>query len=172
MAKRSWIWLILLLSSLSFPVSAVSASGSICLTMQFQGTPVSGGTVTLYEVTEMDHSEKPEELLKIVRSGGHDGVTREVTSDGTVCFFDLKEGCYLLSQETAPEGYYVMKPFLVSIPITVGGEVQYHVEGTPKLQRIPETKLPQTGMHILPVWGLLGGGLVLTALGLLLQKRK
>ena len=53
-----------------------------------------------------------------------------------------------------------------------GDQLCYRIDAAPKLQRIPEAELPQTGQRNLPVWGLLGGGLALIAAGIELQKRK
>lgn len=171
MVKRGWILLILLLA-VAVPVTGTQLSGSICLTMSRQGGAVSGGTVTLYDVTALDHSAEPENLVRLVKSAGINGITRQVDADGKVEYMDLSEGYYLLIQETAAEGFAPMSPFCVSIPLKVGDRLQYHIEAFPKLEPAPENQLPQTGQIRLPVWGLMVGGSALIILGVLLAKRK
>ena len=170
MAKRGYLWLLVLL--LVFPVSAAGETGSVRLNMTYQGSAVPGGTVTLYPISEPDASLLSADPDALAQRDLSDGVSRAVGEDGTVSFYDLENGIYLLVQNHAAGGYYPVKPFCVSIPITVGDELEYHIEAFPKLEPLPETKLPQTGLMRIPVWSLLGGGLSLTALGFLLTKRK
>lgn len=170
MIKRGYLWVLVLL--LAFPVGAAGEIGSIRLNMGYQGNPVAGGEVTLYDVTQQYDSASTDYLVQLARSGMMDGVTQKVGIDGTVRFSDLPSGVYLLVQNRAVDGYYPVNPFCISIPIMVGDQVQYHIEAAPKLEPLPETKLPQTGLIRYPVWGLLSGGLSLMALGLLLIKRK
>lgn len=171
MVKRGLMCMLLVLLAV-IPVRANDATGSIKLTMRWQQMAVPGGTVTVYDVTELDVSEKPDALYKSVKAKGIPGITREIKADGTAEFPDLHTGCYLLVQEDAAPGYLNMNPFCVSIPVTVADQVTYQIEAFPKLERIPGTKLPQTGQLRLPAWGLMGCGLMLTALGILLQKRE
>lgn len=171
MVKKGWIFLILLLG-LVFPVMADEPEGSIVLTMRYQDAYICGGTVTLYDITELPSDKDPDQLAAIVHTGGIKGISREIGSDGAVSFQNLSIGHYLLVQEQVPAGFEPMRSFCVSIPMRVGDQMLYHIEAAPKLERIPETQLPQTGQRNMPVWGLLIGGLLLSALGLLLQKQK
>lgn len=171
MVKKGCLCLLLLLM-IHFTVSAQDTSGSITLVMRCQGSTVSGGTVTLYNITDLNPALGPEELMQRVSTIGITGITQEIGNDGMVFFDNLETGYYLLVQKTAAPGYRTMKPFCVSVPITLGEQTQYEVEAFPKLERTPETELPQTGQLHLPVWGLMGSGLLMAALGILLQKRK
>ena len=65
-----------------------------------------------------------------------------------------------------------MKPFYISVPITIGETVQYHIEAFPKIQPEPEKELPQTGQWNWPVWLLLFSGLAVMCLGILILKEK
>ena len=170
MDKRGYLWLLVLL--LVFPVSAADTTGSIRLHMSYQGAPVAGGKVILYDVTQQYGSVSIDEMVLFAKSGMLDGVMQEVGTDGTICFSNLEKGIYLLVQNPAADGYYPVKPFCINIPITVGDQLQYQIEAFPKLEPLPETELPQTGLIRFPVWGLTGGGFSLLALGLLLMKRK
>jgi len=172
MNKRRCLWLLVMLLFVAVPVRGEGNGGSIRLVMRCQGSAVSGGSVRVYDVTDLDRSVDPEVMAQVLLSTGIIGRTAEIGMDGTVCFADLETGYYLLVQERAAPGYLVVKPFYISIPITVGDQVQYHVEAFPKLQRIPQTQLPQTGQAHLPVWVLMSSGLALTGLGFFLQKRK
>jgi LPXTG-motif cell wall-anchored protein len=78
----------------------------------------------------------------------------------------------LLAQEQTPSGFRQMNPFLVSVPITVNGQIRYNINAFPKLEKIREEKLPQTGQRKQQVWALMGGGIVLIGLGIHLRKRK
>ena len=172
MHKRGRFLLLLILLLLPIVARAEGTCGSIRLIMRCKGEPVSGGTVTMYDVTEFGHTVKPETLSKILESAGMNGVTAKIGSDGTVNFQQIENGYYLLIQEKASTGYLPMKPFYLSIPITIGETVQYHIEAFPKIQPEPEKELPQTGQRNWPVWVLLFSGLAVTSLGTLLLKQK
>lgn len=162
----------LILFLVALPVSAQEAGGSIRLYMYCQGKPVAGGAVTIYNVSNMDLSDTPEQLLQQLPASGSTGKTAVIGDDGTACFTNLEKGYYLLVQETAPKGYFAMRPFFVSIPSEIDDQAQYHIEAHPKLQQIPEENLPQTGQLQWPAWLLAGMGLVAMGMGTLLLKRK
>ena len=170
MGKRVWICL-MLIALLAFPVGAKEL-GSVCLVMRYHGEIVTGGSVKLYNVTGFPADAEPENLVKFLDVMGADGNVRPVGKDGTVCFDGLEPGYYLLAQEQQPSGYRPMKPFLVSVPITVNGRVQYEIVARPKLEEIPHGKLPQTGQLNLLVWVMMGGGIFMTGIGILIWRRK
>ena len=100
--------------------------------------------------------------------------------DGLVQFGDLPVGLYLVRQNGfAREEYFTeIAPFLVSVPMTQGGEWVYAVDANPKADTRPEPtaspaptdapddeKLPQTGMLRWPIPALGVGGLLLFSLG-------
>lgn len=170
MGKRVWICL-MLIALLAFPVGAKEL-GCIRLVMRYHGGIVTGGSVKLYNVTGFPADAEPEKLVKFLDAVGADGTVRSVCEDGTVCFDGLEPGYYLLAQEQKPSGFRQMNPFLVSVPITVNSQIRYEIDAFPKLEKIPEEKLPQTGQQKQQVWALMGGGIVLIGLGIHLRKRK
>lgn len=172
MNRRMYILIVLMLAVIPITVFAAQQKGSIQLTMRHSSETVSGGTVTLYCVTDLSGAEDPQALAEYARYMGIPGTTRPVGTDGKVTFSDLEPGYYLLVQEEAAAGYRRMNPFCVSVPMAVGEELLYDIGAAPKLERIPEENLPQTGQLIWPIWILLGGGLGLIGMGLLLQKRQ
>ena len=170
MGKRVWICL-MLIALLAYPVGA-KGKGSIRLVMRYHGGTVSGGSVKLYDVTGFPADAEPEKLVKLLDAVGADGSVLLVGDDGTVCFDGLEPGYYLLAQEQTPSGFRQMNPFLVSVPITVNGQIRYDINAFPKLEKIREEKLPQTGQRKQQVWALMGGGIVMIGLGTHLRKRK
>ncbi len=159
---------------LLLPVQAFAAdqTGSIQLTMSYDGKSVPGGKVTLYDVTEFHSITDVDEVSTCVRKSGLSGLSREVGADGTVTFRDLLPGYYLLVQEESPIGYLPIKAFCISLPMAVGDELEYHIVAVPKLEMVPEGNLPQTGQLIWPIWILLASGVSLLTLGFALYRKK
>lgn len=195
-------------------VPDMAKKGAIHVTMQLDAETVSGGTLTLYRAGVVDeedgnYSFVPEDaflgwgnsfefedsarlagsLAEYVREQGMSGRTREIGSDGTVSFYDLELGLYLLVQNVAAEGYNKAAPFLVSVPMEENGSYIYDVDASPKVELTkapveppePEEpkmpagpKLPQTGQLNWPVPLLAASGLCLLSAGWLLYfgKRK
>ncbi len=107
--------------------------------------------------------------------------TLDTGKDGTVTFYSLKPGLYLLRQPIATPGYSKMDPFLVSVPYAVkdkDGDVEYDYDVTitskSELEREPEPTtpskkpdplLPQTGQLNWPVPLLAVSGLAFFTLG-------
>lgn len=161
-----------LLFLVPFTVFAAQQKGSIELTMREGPAVVAGGTVTLYCVTDWHDTADAKILADYAQAQKLPGITQDVGKDGKVTFGDLEPGQYLLVQGSVAAGYLPMNPFCVSVPMAVGEELIYNIEAAPKLERIPEPTLPQTGQLVWPIWALLGGGFGLIGLGFLLQKRK
>ena len=153
-------------------VVAAEKTGSIRVIVKDQGVVLSNGTVELYAVSEDNLTTDPVEQLQILRLFGATPMATEPILDGVSFFGGLECGYYLVAQGDAPDGYLPMSPFYVSIPIRMGNQSRYDVEAFPKLRKIPQPQLPQTGQLIWPTWGLAGGGLLLTGLGFCLKKRK
>ena len=113
---------------------------------------------------------------------------QKVGEDGKVTFSSLPFGLYLAVQKTAPAGYGKTEPFLVSLPYLYEGEYQYDVASQPKtdLEREVPTKptspatnptfpggkkLPQTGQLNWPVPVLACSGVLLFAVGWVLNRQ-
>ncbi len=60
-----------------------------------------------------------------------------IDADGRAAFQDLKPGIYLFYQTAAPDGYEVLPPFLVSIPMLDGDRWIFDVDVSPKPPVIP-----------------------------------
>ena len=137
--------------------------GSISLTMAYQGSPVSGGTLTLYRVadvvsvngdygfaytadfagctipvTELGSADLPTALAEIAKAKLLAGTTLTVAANGKVKFSDLEIGLYLVVQNEAAPGYKKVNPFLVSVPYHEDGGYIYDVDTAPKNLPGPE----------------------------------
>lgn len=167
-----WRWMVMLLLLMTVPVTALAkdGSGSIRLKMAYDGEPVAGGTVTLYDVSDSPEGVGPLEMLVYVRELGIPGTEKPVDASGFVTFGGLKPGLYLLVQQKAAPGFYPVNPFLVRLPQKASGIQSGDIEAAPKLE--PEKKLPQTGQLIWPAWALLGSGIMFVGIGILAWKRE
>lgn len=139
----------------------LSRKGSIKVIMKYEDSAVSGGTLTLYRVGEveekngdvsfiltggfadsgvlLDNIESADLALDLGRYAADNeinGETKSVASDGTVIFSNLIPGLYLMVQNTAPNGYYELAPFLVSVPMydQKKDEYLYQVDASPKVE--------------------------------------
>lgn len=202
--KRITSFLILLCVATALAVTAVAApvDGSIRLHLTCGGEPVPGGTLTLYragepgegnyvlssdfrgsgaDLTKLSDPGTARTLADYARQRNIPGQTLEVDASGSVCFAPLDLGLYLIVQSDAAGGYEPIRPFLVTIPLTVGGDAWYDVDASPKVALTPESSEepgstdplpPQTGQPNWPVPAL-AAGMLLAAGGLLcLSKRK
>ena len=165
-------WMIALLILLAVPVTAFSegCSGYIRLKMSYNGKPVSGGTVTLYDVSDSHVGIDAAEMAAHIKESGIHGIEKEVNGAGEVLFDDLEVGQYLMVQEKAAPGYYPIKPFLIHLKTAAGGTMVNSVDASPKME--PEGKLPQTGQLVWPAWVLMGMGASVAGIGLMSRKWK
>ena len=168
--KRRWFLFVFLLLMMPSTCFAVENRGYIRLSMTYDGESVIGGTVTIYDVTGIADELSPEELADYAKRNSLPEQTKTVNSGGLVKFENLVPGQYLLTQDKAAEGFFKMKPFCVSLPMMVDGDLCYEIDASPKLE--PEHKLPQTGQLIWPAWAFIGLGLVFIGIGLSNQKRE
>lgn len=168
--KRRLIIVILILITLPVTVFAQGNRGYIRLQMVYDGRAVSGGTVTLYDVSDSPEGFGVQELMEYVEKHNILGCEKQVDGSGFVLFEDLPAGVYLLVQHQAPQGFYPINPFFVRLSMVADGTLVDCVDAAPKLE--PEKKLPQTGQLIWPSWILIGAGVLLVGLGLLRRERK
>lgn len=142
-----------------------SRRGSISITMLYDETAVSGGTLTLYQVgavTENDgnysfilsgkftqsgidisnisSADLAEKLERYAQSNRLVGTTVEIEGDGKAIFSNLRQGLYLIVQNKAADGYEKITPFLVSVPNEEDGTYLYDVDATPKLSTLTKTE--------------------------------
>ena len=168
--KCRWLVGLLLLGLLPITGFAQDNLGSIKIKMAYEGKPVAGGTVAIYDVTDSPEGVDSVEMLVYVKELGIQGTEKQVDASGFVVFDDLPAGYYLLVQRKAPAGFYPIKPFLVKLPQSTDGTTGNQIEAAPKME--PEQKLPQTGQLIWPAWVLIGLGMSVAGIGVLLWKRE
>ena len=168
--KCRWLIGLLLLGLLPITGFAQDNLGSIKIKMAYEGKPVAGGTVAIYDVTDSPEGIDSVEMLVYVKELGIPGTEKQVDASGFVVFDDLPTGYYLLVQRKAPAGFYPIKPFLVKLPQSTDGTTGNQIEAAPKME--PEQKLPQTGQLIWPAWVLIGLGMSVAGIGVLLWKRE
>lgn len=146
----------LLLPAAAEDIPDISRTGSIRLTVRYDGDPVAGGELTLYQVASLhvedeysyvavsglesmdlsfDRIEDPDlpaEVLSQVKNAGITGKSEKIGSDGVVFFGDLALGLYLVEQTENAPGFTSMQPFFVTIPMKENGELIYDVDASPK----------------------------------------
>ena len=165
MKKAIWKRLalcVLCLSVLLIPVSAAGTSeqtGSISVTIRYDGQVVPGGTMTLYQVAEYSNgkfiesnlfqdsgfdqtdlsAEKAAEIAKYADEHGIIGVNSTIDEQGKVKFDNLGRGVYLMIQQEAAPGYEAAAPFFVTIPM----DGEYDVDASPKVSVTPVSPGPE-----------------------------
>ena len=144
-------------------------SGTIKVTMREAGTgaEIPGGTMTLFRVGDIheedwnfsfvpskDFSDCEPSLVNLQTPDAAqilaayaedreiDGTTVAVNEMGYANFEKVKPGLYLLVQKQAPEGYYPVNPFLVSVPFLEKGEYIYDVDASPKTELLNKAPKP------------------------------
>lgn len=150
-------------------VPDTAKKGSVSVTMTCDGTVVSGGSLTLYQVgavaendgnysfvltgdftdsgislDDPESSETAAYLGEYAASNDLDGTRMDVANEGTVVFSGLELGLYLIVQDEAAVGYETAEPFLVSVPMYENGVYIYEVDATPKMsiRKGPEPNTP------------------------------
>ncbi len=80
------------------------------------------------------NAEKAEKLAEYAEINEIEGVEQYIGDDGKMIFRNLEAGLYLLAQREAPEGYYCVKPFFVTVPLLdeYSKLYDYDVNATPK----------------------------------------
>ena len=183
---KKLLWPLILICLLAFPVAAnnvpnLAKSGSIHISMQYDGSPVSGGEFMLYRVGEIQESdgnysfrlvdpfassevtlenvhafETAKKLSDYALRNGIDGQRKQIGKNGTVDFEDLETGLYLLTQRKAASGYDKVNPFLVSLPMRSADDYIYQVDASPKVsplhEKPPNPEQPATGQSGWPIW--------------------
>ncbi len=157
-------------AAFALEVPELSRTGSIRVVMRQGQTVVSGGTLALYRVGDIEAEdgdyrfrltaafaesqvplEEPasahtaQKLAAFAQSSRLTGQEKAVAADGSVTFSPLQPGLYLLVQPTAAEGYDPAAPFLVSVPLQQDGAYCYEVDASPKVEvkKAPASTPPQ-----------------------------
>ena len=195
---KKLLWILFLICMFALPVAAnnvpdLNQSGSIHVTMQYDGKPVSGGKLTLYQVGDIQEedgnysfaltkafaasgvtlenvqsSETAKKLSDYAQRKAVKGETKEIGKNGSVDFENLPPGLYLLAQRKAAQGYHKVTPFLVTLPMEDAAGYTYEVDASPKVSPIPtkpeNPEQPQTGQSGWPIWTFLLSGAALATL--------
>ena len=151
-----------------------SRTGSVAVSLSYEGDPVGGGSLTLYRVggvvegdgnfsfaltsafagsglalDDVDAAGLAEDLAAYAEESGASGQTVAVNVDGVMTANDLELGLYLVVQCEAAEGFEAITPFLVSVPMydAETGAYVYDVDATPKMDVMrpaPEPPVEET----------------------------
>ncbi len=195
----------------SHEVPDLSRLCSVSVTMRYGGNSIPGGSMTIYRVGDVivedgnynyvlsdDFASVNATLIDLesaqlifsiaahIEMNDIMGLTMPIDKDGTVGFYDLEPGLYMLIQTTAANGYNCANPFLVSLPMFSDGEYVYDVDASAKAEltknndnphedttpdsgnNITDDKLPQTGLLKWPIPILTVAGCCLILIGLIL----
>lgn len=158
-----------------YPVPDLSRKGTIKITMPYEKTVASGGTMTLYRVgavredggsydfvltgdfadcgiplEDIQSAELAKKLSDHAVKAKLKGETKKISVDGAVTFSELEPGLYLLAQARAAEGYHNASPFLVSVPILEKNEYIFEVQADPKVELTAPTVTPKPDTELTP----------------------
>lgn len=146
-----------LLPAAAADVPDLLRTGSIRLTVRYEGREVGGGELTLYQVATLcgddgyyyapaagleacdfsfdtiENPDQPSVVLAQVKEAGVTGQAAQIGSNGVVFFGDLPLGLYLIEQTESAPGFTAMQPFFITIPMREGDEMIYDVDASPKL---------------------------------------
>lgn len=166
------MWGIVLVLLLAMNISATE-QGSITLSLCTSQETVSGARIVLYSVGKLSEDgtlllsdpfptgsmprevwsapETAQMLWKYSYDQGLNGRSCLTDENGNAVFADLQDGVYLLGQAEAAGGYQAFLPFLVRLPVEIGGESNRNVQAKPKIT--PEES-PKTadGIAVLPAF--------------------
>ncbi|MBQ3355741.1 MAG: LPXTG cell wall anchor domain-containing protein [Oscillospiraceae bacterium] len=147
---------LLLLPATAAETPDFTRTGSIRLTVRYEGREVGGGELTLYQVAtlqdengyryvpvpgleaidftfdKIESPDLPAEVLKQVKAAGLTGTAKRIGGDGVVFFGELTLGLYLVEQTENAPGFTSIQPFFVTIPMQENGELIYDVDASPK----------------------------------------
>lgn len=184
MRKAVWLLCMMLLLLAQSPVAAAGEfTGSVQVTLAAGDLAVTNGAVTLYQV-----GIKTEEGYRITEAFGggivkqadadsdklaqwlaetaeENGMTMLLDADGHAVFSELEEGLYMLVQTERMDGFYPIRPILLTIPEEERWDVRIYREPVPVV-----TEIPKTGQSPLPLLGVLG--MILSSIGLLISAGK
>lgn len=180
-------------------------TGSVTIEMRYDGKALDGGRLEIYRVGEVRENNGDYTFVKTAAFQSFRGTLENLQSealakqlkeyakekqipaagsgaaeDGRVVFDKLEPGLYLAVQTEAAQGYSLMNPFLVSVPLWQDGAYQYDITAIGKFELkkepAPDTpptptppKLPQTGQLNWPVPILTASGMILFAAGWVLR---
>lgn len=146
-----------------------SRKGTITVEMEYEGQAVTGGTLTVYRVGEIQESDGnysfgktdamknlagsyediesaalAESIAAFVEKEQISAYATTKNQNGKAVFSDVELGLYLIVQSEASEGYEALNPFLIAVPMNEGGHYVYEItaEGKFQLQQKPKPVTP------------------------------
>ena len=168
--RLSALLALLLCCAIAMPVYAhevpdMSRTGSISVSMVYDGQHVGGGSLTLYRagdisedngnysfkltdafaasgasLTDVSDDELAKSLANYAQSNGLAGTTVEIGSNGQATAGNLSLGLYLVTQQEAADGYEPIAPFMVSVAMNENGIYIYDVNAEPKMSSLTPVK--------------------------------
>lgn len=162
--------LLMLCLALALPVSAarpgsleicdVKSPAVIYHVADAAGAPTQAfaGALTENMTEENFSAEAAKQLQAYAKAENIPGQTGTPNDDSLISFPTLEEGCYLICS-TAEAGEFA--PFLIRIPMTIGGKPVYDIQASPKADTPedpagpgkpaePQPDIPQTGAILWP----------------------
>lgn len=106
------------------------------------------------DLGDVNDPSLPKILAAFAEENHLPGETAAPGDGGVTAFPGLSAGMYLVTQESAPEGYYPIDPFLVCLPATSadGAGWVYDLEASPKLEPLPEVPTERVDLTVKKVW--------------------
>jgi hypothetical protein len=141
------------------PVESTNAESGLEYTFS-ENFKALGDSVTLPTAQKEENlnnaADLAAQLSTYVQEQGIKGTTVTIDADGVASFDDLENGLYLLTQDTAPDGYQTLQPFLIEVPTMQENGLLYDLQAYPKLAVLSDTNtdvpwwLPLLGLAGLP----------------------
>ena len=162
---------------------AADTYGSVRVKLDAQDLAVTNGAVTLYQVgfrvedgyriaesfgggmIRQQDADSANLAQWLAESAEENGMTMLLDADGNAIFSDLEEGLYILVQTERMDGFYPIRPVLLTIPENDQWNLEVYRQPVPVV-----TEIPKTGQPPAPFFGILG--MILSSAGLLLCSKK
>lgn len=184
MRKAIWpLCLTLFLLSQSPAAHAEASRGSVQVSLEAGDLAVTNGAVTLYQVglkTEEGYriteafgggiirqadTGSDQLALWLAETADENGMTMLLDADGHAVFSELEEGLYILVQTERMDGFYPIRPVLLTIPEEDRWDLTIYREPVPVV-----TEIPKTGESPILFLGVLG--MIFSSIGLFISARK
>ena len=170
-------------SGLATGAKAAETYGSIRVKLDAGDLAVTNGAVTLYQVgyrvedgyriaenfgggmVRQQDADSANLAQWLAESADESGMTMLLDADGNAIFSELEEGLYILVQTERMDGFYPIRPMLLSVPQQEQWNLEIYRQPVPVV-----TEIPRTGQSPAPFLGILG--MILSSAGLILCGKK